>query len=381
MKHYRWHKFVISFLRVVAGPIIRRLMRYKCVKYKGPDVPSIIISNHNTDLDPVLVELGFSRHMYFLASEHAFRNGFPSKLMKALFGPIPINKTRADVASVKEIIRRVKAGASICFFAEGDRSFNGETSSPAISAAKLVRASGADLITFRLTGGYLTSPRWSKKFRKGRMTGSVVNRYTSDWIAGKTDEQLRSAIEQDIYENAYSRQEKEHVRYCGKDLAEHIETVLYLCPKCMKTGTIKSEGNIFSCGCGLHAAYTETGFLEGDLPFTTIKQWDEWQSGQLGKIIDSAGEGPICADANQQLFEVKPAAGMTPAGEGPMSIDKDAFHCAGMSFPLESISRFAIAGKMTLLFSLKNGTTYEVRSPYPRSALKYREIFRQITDN
>ena len=171
MKHYSWHKFILCVLRYSAGLFVRLFMGYKCRKQAGPDIPSLIISNHNTNLDPALVELGFTRHMYFLASEHAFRNGLPSRLLKFVFGPIPINKTRPDISSIKEIIRRIKAGASVCLFAEGDRSFNGITSPIALSTAKLAKASGADLITFRLVGGYFTSPRWSKKVRRGRMSG------------------------------------------------------------------------------------------------------------------------------------------------------------------------------------------------------------------
>ena len=73
MKYYLWHRFIFAVLRFTIGPFVKRAMRYGNRRYKGPDVPSIIISNHNTDIDPALVALGFSRHMYYLSSEHAFR--------------------------------------------------------------------------------------------------------------------------------------------------------------------------------------------------------------------------------------------------------------------------------------------------------------------
>jgi hypothetical protein len=315
--------------------------------------------------------------MYFSASEHAFRTGFPSKVLKFVFAPIPINKTRTDVTSIKEIIRRIKAGASICLFAEGDRSFTGTTAPISISTAKLVKTCRADLITFRLEGGYFTSPRWSRKMRRGRMSGVMVNKYSAAQLKDMTDEQVLGIIEQDIYEDAYERQKMTYIQFRGENLAENIETALYLCPSCKKIGTIKSEGNHFFCDCGLRATYTETGYLiGGSLPFSTTTDWGRWQEEQLEEIVNTAGDKPICTNEGQQLFEVNAAVGKKPVGVGTMKIDREALYCAGMKFPLREVTRFAIVSQMTLLFAMNNGATYEVRSATPRSALIYRDIFR-----
>ena len=381
MKHYLWHRIIFRIMRCIAAPLVKRIFGYSCRRHKGPVAPSLIISNHNTDLDPALVALSFSRHMYFLSSEHALRGGFPSRLLKFMFAPIPINKTQADISSVMGMIRKLKSGASVCLFAEGDRSFTGTTAPIAVSTAKLVKASGADLVTFRLEGGYFTSPRWSNSLRRGKMSGGVVNTYPAAELKAMTVGQVLCAIERDIHEDAYERQKGRAVRFRGKNLAEHIETTLYLCPGCGRIGTIRSRGDRFSCECGLDAAYTETGLLEGEsLPMSTVADWGRWQREQLEKIVNRAGGGPICADGGQQLFEVRAGMGKQLVGAGEMRIDREAFHCAGMTFPLGQISRFAVVGKMTLLFALVGGATYEVRSSTPRSALKYREIFRVLTD-
>ena len=381
MKHYLWHKVIYLVLRYTAGPFVKLFMGYRCKRQKGPQSASLIIANHNSNLDPALVGVAFSRHIYFVASEHAFRNGFASKLMTFIFDPIAINKAHADIFAIKEMLRRLKAGANICLFAEGDRSYNGLTGKIAPSTAKLVRASRADLITFRIEGGYFTTPRWAKKKRGGRMSGRVVNKYPAAEIGAMTDEQIMGIIERDTYENAYDRQRENPVRYKGKDLAESIETALYLCPACKKIGGIRSKGSRFFCDCGLEAEYTETGFLEGkDLPFTTIAEWDVWQTEQLIENVDEAGDEPICADEGQKLYAVKTAASNEPAGEGSMFIDRERFHCAGRSFPLRQITRFTVVGWMTLQFALTDGTSYEVKSAVPRSALKYKEIFRILNE-
>ncbi len=49
----------------------------------GPQVegPCLILSNHVTDFDPILVGLSFPEHMYFVAGENVMRMGFLSKLV------------------------------------------------------------------------------------------------------------------------------------------------------------------------------------------------------------------------------------------------------------------------------------------------------------
>ena len=194
-------------------------------------------------------------------------------------------------------------------------------------------------------------------------------------------DQINALIDRDIYEDAYERQNANLVRFTGKNPAESIETTLYICPLCEKIGTIHSEGKRFFCPCGLEAEYSETGLLSGDkLPFSTISEWDRWQTDKLGELVAEADGGTICSDKGQSLMLVRSAKGSTLVGEGLMEIDRESLHCAGISFPIKNIMRIEVAGQMTLLFALKDGSSYEVHSPTPRSALKYREIFRILSN-
>jgi len=109
-----------------------------------------------------------------------------------------------------------------------------------------------------------------------------------------------------------------------------------------------------------------------------ITEWCKWQLGQLPVIIGKSGYDPICTDHNQQLFIHLQANKKALAGEGVMYISHTVFHCAGFNFPLADILEFSTAGQQMLLFTLLDGKTYEVRSKYPLSTLKYRDIFRTI---
>ncbi|MDR0474272.1 MAG: 1-acyl-sn-glycerol-3-phosphate acyltransferase, partial [Treponema sp.] len=237
VKHYRRHLFLMGLMRISVVPVVRFILRYRCKKEKGPKTPSLVIANHYTDLDPGMIVAGFSGYMYFVASEHAFRWGFVTKLLNFAFSPIPINKAQADSSALREILHRLKAGCSICIFAEGNRSFNGSTGNILpFSTAKLVKMSGADLITYRLEGSYFASPRWSKKMRYGKTRGMVTGKYSAEQLKSMTLEQIFSVIQQGISDDSYKWQKENRIPFRGKDIAEHIETVLYLCPKCRKIG-------------------------------------------------------------------------------------------------------------------------------------------------
>lgn len=397
MKKRGNQRFVFGILRLLAGPFVKITMGFRCGKRQKITAPSLIIANHNTDIDPALVALGVSGQMYFVSSEHALRKGFGSKLIKRLFDPIVINKTKSDAYAAKEILRKLKSGRSVCLFAEGNRSYTGLTGPIRFSTAKLARAGGAALVTYRIEGGYFTRPRWSNSKRKGRMRGGVVGNYSPDQLAAMTDEEIFALIERDIHEDAYQRQSENPVRYRGKKLAENIETALYMCPECGGIGTIHSDGNLFSCGCGLRARYTNMGYITDrrkvrkkdkadykPLEFDTVTGWCKWQSERLREIIaESMAKGderPFFQDEEQRLYRVRPAEGSDLVGEGPMWISSKELGCAGMTFPLDNITRLAIVDQMTLLFGLRDGAEYEVLSDRPRSTLKYVEAFDIISE-
>ena len=90
--------------------------------------PCIVISNHVTDLDPFLVAMSFpEKQLYYVASEHIFRIPVASKIITTLLDPIARKKGDSGFGAVREILKRVKQGHSICLFAEGDCSWDGRT--------------------------------------------------------------------------------------------------------------------------------------------------------------------------------------------------------------------------------------------------------------
>lgn len=148
------HKRAYTFLRGLISPFFKRMFNYTYPIVKDIEGPYIVLANHNLELDPVLVAMAFPKQMYFVASEHIMRKGFGTWFLMRYLKPIIRVKGKVEVKTVSEILRTVRGGDNVCIFAEGARSFNGLTRDILASTGKMVRRSGATLITYRLEGGY-----------------------------------------------------------------------------------------------------------------------------------------------------------------------------------------------------------------------------------
>ena len=139
------------------------------------NVPTLIISNHVTNYDPILVALSFpGRRIHFVASEHLFRMGLISKVLTYLFEFIPRRKGVSGSDTAMSVLRQLRDGKSVGLFAEGETTWDGKTASVVSATGRLAQMSKCRLVTYRLEGGYLTAPRWGKGIRRGKMYGRIV---------------------------------------------------------------------------------------------------------------------------------------------------------------------------------------------------------------
>ncbi|NCC67729.1 MAG: 1-acyl-sn-glycerol-3-phosphate acyltransferase [Clostridia bacterium] len=369
LKHYKWHRFVWKLLTLIMRPYIVRRFNYEydVVREKSP---LLIVSNHVTDWDPFLVGLCFPQHTYFIASEHIFRWGLTSRLITWLVDPIARPKSVSGSTSVREILRRTKAGASVCLFAEGNRTWDGNTASFLSSTGKLSRISGAKLVTFRITGGYFTQPRWSKFARRGRLKGEVVGIYSPDQLKTMPPDEINDIISRDIAENAYVRQRNNPAAYKGKALAEELETCLCVCPACGGMGTLHSRGNDFFCDCGFYVEYGEDGFFHGkSVPFDSVEAWNEWQEDQLNRLV-SQETASLAADEGVVLYELVSQRQSKKIGSGSLSLDREALRVCGRNFPLRELSGVSLIGRVRMSFTC-GAKSFELCTYRPVCLKKY----------
>ncbi len=341
--------------------------------------PVLLVPNHVSAWDPFLVAASLrEKHAYYVASEHIFRFGLVSKIIDYYAAPIPRRKASSGADTVKACLRHLRAGHSICLFAEGEQSWNGRNNLIFPATGKLAKSSGATLVTYRLEGGYLTLPRWGHGIRRGRIHGHPVGIYPPEQLKTMTPREVNDLIQRDITEDAWERQRRSPVRYKGRRRAEGMEQALYLCPRCRRIGTLHTKGNHVFCDCGLDLEYTETGFFHPEEPFATIAEWDDWQHERLCQrdfVLPQDG-APLFSDGGVTLVRIENGHHEDVLGNGGMQMYDDRLMCADYCFPLSRITNMAEVLTNRLLLTM-DGKYYEIRSRNGVNFRKYLEFWRK----
>ena len=362
----------------VARLYFEKRFRLSCEKYEL-EGPHLIIGNHVTNWDPLLLALSFPKnHIHFVASEHLFRLGWVSKLISYLVAPIPRRKGASGAATTMDCLRKMRAGRNVCIYGEGETTWDGRTKSIFPATGTLAKASGATLITYRLEGGYLTAPRWAKKNRRGRMRGYIVNRYTPEQLKAMKPQEIEDIINRDIYEDEWARQKADPVKYKGRNLAKDIEVAAFLCPKCKKIGTVHGVGNTVTCECGLKFDVTEYGtFSPADL-FENMAQWNDWQHEAL-KNGDYVHGDTLFSDPGMTLLRFVEGARKGEAVEsGDLSIADGSLIIGSRSFALTEINDMALIQRKKLCVTCGE-EYYEIKAENPCCLRKYLAVWQNET--
>lgn len=361
-----------GFFRFLLTPFVKLKFNYSFDKIDNGGKPFLLLINHNLNTDAILVGLASKEPLYFVASEHMLRGGLGAKWVMRYFQPIIHTKGKTGVKSLGEMMKALKAGYSVALFPEGNRSFNGLTLSIPENTGRIAKKSGASLITYRMEGGYFTHPRWSTSVRRGKMRGNLVNIYSPEKLETMTDEEINEAVNRDLYEDAFATQERENVRFKGKNLALGLESTVFMCPSCGKIGTLTSDSKHLWCKeCDFKAEYTEYGFLEKeDGEKLTVRDLDMAQKKYLEKLVQTA-EGPIFED-DISVYIINEKHVPVNETKGRLVAYKDHVTFNGRTITVEDIHGLSITARNILGIHMDGGKTqYEIRCGLSFNGLKY----------
>lgn len=384
MNEIKRHKLVYKLLCPPVALFSRWFFHYSYDSLKEVEGPYLLLANHNLELDPLVVGAAAGKQLYFVASEHITRKGIGTWLLMTLFKPIIHQKGRQGMNTVKQMMKTLKDGHSVCIFPEGNRSFNGLTGEFLPSIGKMARRSGAKLITYRVEGGYFTQPRWSMTLRRGKMTGRLIHEYTVEELKTMTDPQLHEAICKDLYEDAYETQKRERVAFRGKRLAEGLETTIFTCPVCGKVGTLHSQDSRFYCDCGFETIYDVYGDLtDASGCKYTVTQLDAMQKEVLARKVEE-GTMEEFKDEDLTFYEIGEDHELLGTKTGSLSADAQGLTVCGEHIPYSEVQGMAIYSRNCVILHVKgNNGHVEIKSErnVGFSALKYLYLYEICTQS
>ena len=115
--------------------------------------PAVLVVNHLSWLDPVILPLALPRKPGFLAMEELWRMPVVSWVMR-LYGPlaIPLRRQGIDTAALRRAAEALRRGAWLIVFPEGGIPQAGEVRAFHRGAAMLAARSGAPIVPIAVVG-------------------------------------------------------------------------------------------------------------------------------------------------------------------------------------------------------------------------------------
>jgi 1-acyl-sn-glycerol-3-phosphate acyltransferase len=119
--------------------------------------PVVLLANHQSHLDPVIVGSFLPRPIGYLARDTLF-TGALGPMIRAL-DAIPIDRDGSGLAGLRATLRRLKQGDAILLFPEGTRSEDGQLQPLKPGFIALVRRGHATVVPIGIAGSHEAMPR------------------------------------------------------------------------------------------------------------------------------------------------------------------------------------------------------------------------------
>jgi 1-acyl-sn-glycerol-3-phosphate acyltransferase len=149
-------------LQQIASPLIRGLFNVKRVQHaKIPKQGGVIlVSNHCSNIDPVLVVGSIGRPVFHLGKHTLFTSHAKTWFFQHMGGQIPVDRRAGgNEAAIDAAVRCVEAGNALGIYPEGHRSPDGRLHKGKTGVARIAVRTGAPIFPVAIKGTYEVWPK------------------------------------------------------------------------------------------------------------------------------------------------------------------------------------------------------------------------------
>ncbi len=161
-----------SFFRVVVRCLTRVLTRPAVSgrSHIPPAGPFFLVANHESILDPLLVQGFCPRTVHFFTKSTQFSSGAVFRWLLPRLAAIPARRYRVDPQSVRTALRVLERGDGVGIYLEGERSWEGELQPFRRGSIRLILGAGVPVVPCAVSGSYRAWPRWSRRRWRARVS-------------------------------------------------------------------------------------------------------------------------------------------------------------------------------------------------------------------
>ncbi len=360
---------VYSFARIVSCFLNRfklnnHFIRNELKKVKGS---AVVLCNHTSSYDHVLDTCATRRHMNFVVADSTYY----SKLYCLLKTVRPISKQQFfskpyEFLQMREVIA---AGGMVLMYPAGLCTSDGVSTTLPAATGFFIKFLNADVYVIMSHGMYLSNPKWSKVFRKGKVVTECRKLLCKEQIAALSEDDIFQIINQAMQYDDYEWQKKNLVRFRNADDSRGLENVLYSCPHCKTHFSIENADKFLVCkNCGKTYRLDEYGFFRKETE-TSPDTPAVWHRRLLDDLRQETQNANFKAYADVRIHQLnKEKHVFEDAGSGEVIITREkirAFDDSRSMFYEEETDRFfslpMIPGEY---FDLQDGST--VYRCYPK---------------
>ena len=128
----------------------------------------LLISNHVSFLDPVIIGSAANREIHFMARSTAFDIPGLGKLI-SVYNAYPVNRGAPDLGALRRTISLLQTGNVVLMFPEGTRSVDGTLGKARDGACFIAHRAGVPTIPVFHSGAERVLPRNSKRLRRSKL--------------------------------------------------------------------------------------------------------------------------------------------------------------------------------------------------------------------
>jgi 1-acyl-sn-glycerol-3-phosphate acyltransferase len=132
--------------------------RARGLSHLPPQGAALLLINHQSYLDPLLVGLPLQRPVSFLARHDLFTVPVIGWILRNTY-VLPINRDAAGADSLRELVRRLAQGFYVGIFPEGTRTRDGRLAALRPGFISVIRRSHVPVIPVGIAGGSAALPR------------------------------------------------------------------------------------------------------------------------------------------------------------------------------------------------------------------------------
>ncbi len=146
------HRPIILSLGTIFGPVF--IKGWKNVPRRGK---LIVVVNHISDVDAVLVQLASKRLIHFMAADYLFKIPVVKNIMRA-FAAFPVDRDRPDKRSIKHALKILNEEQALGIFPEGRLSTDGKLKKLLPGVAMLIKMTDSPVICCGINGAHKIIP-------------------------------------------------------------------------------------------------------------------------------------------------------------------------------------------------------------------------------